>query len=231
MSFDFYADFQRFENNPAIQNKIEKIICWNNPLAQFEWITDKKLQKRGVDVKILKNGRCFNIDIKGVSYANNHHYLEDISIEIVSNVDEYLSSKGKRGLSWLFKTDSLTEELLYYWLDAGGSVKSTIVIIPFKSLWKWGHVYFNQFEFYRFLKRAEKKIRDQKYRTEYIGKFKDFEVFSAKNRYYYTINCKTVLTYLNGIFHEFELDEIYSLKKPDTIKIKSKKMQKMGDLF
>lgn len=215
--FDFNKYFTSFENNPSIQNSIEKILSSITPGIIFEWITDKNLQKKGVDLitEDKDNSKKKFFDLKGVSNAHNHHYLEDISIEIVSIYEKYKETRGNKGRSWLFKEKSETTELLYFWLDENNNVLPEVVIIEFKALKEWANYFFNIYELYPFLvsKKIASQIKNQARKTEYLGDFKGFSVFSANNKNYHTINVKMELGFLNNLFSQFKLGQIYKLKE------------------
>jgi len=213
--FDFDEYFTNFENNPIIKEDIEDILLSFYPLARFEWITDYKLQKKGIDLRLYIDFNWHNIDLKGITYAKNHHYLEDISIELVSNYTKYLNTKGKKGKSWLFKAESETDSILYYWLDSNNRVKPTIIFVDYSALREWASYFFNLYELFPFLncRNIQSALKNQTKRTIFLGKFKGFEVFSARNKDYFTINLKTQLKHLNNIFKQFDLKELYGIEK------------------
>ena len=183
----------------------------------FTWVKDEELQKKGIDLKLYKGlEKLVLVDIKGISVAKNHHYMEDISIELVSDYEKFVRTKGKEGQSWLLKNDSKTDYLLYYWLDDCDNVKPTIFMIDFKGLKEWVRFYFNLYELYPFLKESDvqKAIATHEldnYKTAYLGKFKKFKIFSAKNVGYFTINFKIKLKRLNAIFKQFDLGSIIKI--------------------
>lgn len=231
--FDFDEYFTNFENNPVIKEDIESIIRSRYPHARFEWITNYDLQKKGIDLKFYTKYDCSNIDLKGITYAKNHNYLEDISIELVSNYTKYLSTKGKEGKSWLFKEENETDELLYYWLDSNNSVKPKIIFIEYSALREWASNFFNLYELFPFLncRDIQSALKKQTKKTIFLGKFKGFEIFSAKNKNYFTINLKIQLKYLNDVFKQFDLEELHIIEKKASCENIISKKEKLSDFF
>jgi len=231
MHFDPTKDFYHYENNEKFQHAIEHIILSIDPLYSFEWISEFEQQKTGIDLILRYGPISQNIDIKAVTYADNHHYLEDISIELVAKYFKFIDSKGQKGKSWLFKDESKTDKLLYFWLDQFENVRSTIIIIPFSSLKQWASSFFNIFELVPFLNqnRIKKIIRDQISYTRKIGQFKDFNLYSHNNKNsYFTISTPVKLTYLNGVFEKFNLELIYQISEKKETK---NQPQKLKDFF
>ncbi|MFW9970143.1 MAG: hypothetical protein ACFFDF_08080 [Candidatus Odinarchaeota archaeon] len=218
-SFNFDEYFDRYENNRKIQKQIEDIIKVRYPDCTFQWIEDKERQEKGLDLILWNGWAKLNIDIKGISYARNHHYLKDISVELVSNYDLWINTKGNQGQSWLFKITSETHAVLYYWLDKNGNVMSRLILIYYDDLRKWGSYYFPFNDLFNFLRQIaiNKKIKTQSKKSQYLGKIDGFALHSARNlnktvnSFYYTINTGVQLKEVADFFKESQLEKIVML--------------------
>jgi len=207
--FEFRESFNKFENNEKIQEQIIEIIKNNDSEFTYSWIYDKKTQVQGIDLILNKGFNQTHIDIKGISYAKNHPYMKNVPIELVSNYLAYINSNCQEGRSWLFKTDSSTHYLIYYWLDIKGDVRETLIQIPYIPLRKWAEEVFPVNQLLSFLKRPyiKKKISSQLFGSLFLRKFNGFKIYSARNwdnitkNQYFTINTPVELDYLLKEFH------------------------------
>ena len=215
-AFSFEKEFEQFENNSKIQDQIISILQSRDPKLFGRWVANEEDQKKGIDLVVYKEFTLFHVDVKGVSHAKNHHYLEDISIELVGNYRYWLNTSGKEGRSWLFKANYETHYLLYYWLDKNGDVLPGILLILYNDLRKWAEKYFKFHEFQTFLSldNIKDNIFHQKKRSLKLGNFKGFPIWSARNYdektgyCYFTINTPVKIDYLNREFNELNLRSI-----------------------
>ena len=222
-AFNFDDYFHKYENNKAYQEELEKIIISRYPNASIEWFKEKEIQKKGIDFKIINNFQEISCDLKLITPAKNHRYLENISLELVSDYDLWVNTKGVHGRSWARKADSQTNAICYAWISDlyNKTLQTKIILIYYSSLSHFIDNFFPRDKLHDFLAQPQINIliKNADSGSSMIGKFHKFKLWSHRNEkiqtqsFYYTITTPLWLPSLKEYFGKKGLTQITLLEK------------------